>query len=200
MLPLIIVVVAFGCEDDMADQPRYEPFEASALFANGMASRPIPEHTVARGHLRSDEHLFRGKVNGQSAMTFPFPMSKDWLQRGRQRYDIFCAVCHGATGAGDGMIVQRGLTQPPAFYPLAAHEQQFPTLYAREQYLLTAPVGHYYDVITNGWGAMFSYNDRIRPEDRWAIIMYVKALQLSQTATLKDLPPDKQKELEATVP
>lgn len=185
LLVLAMATLAPGCEDDMADQPRYEAYEASTLFADGQASRPIPEHTVARGHLRSNEHLYQGKVDGQPATNFPFPVSREWLERGRQRYDIFCAVCHGATGDGNGMIVQRGFTPPPSLHI---------------DRLRQAPVGHYYDVISNGWGAMFSYNDRIKPEDRWAIIMYIRALQLSQTATIRDVPPDEMKKLEATTP
>jgi mono/diheme cytochrome c family protein len=191
-----LVCFLVGCEDDMADQPRYDPYEASTLFADGQSSRPLPLNTVARGHLRADEHLYAGKVNGEPATTFPFPVSEQWLLRGQQRYGIFCAVCHGATGDGDGMIVQRGFTRPPAFYPVGAHAESVPQLHAREQYLLTAPVGHYFDVITNGWGAMFSYNDRIKPEDRWAIIMYIRALQMSQTAKIGDIPADERQRLE----
>ena len=193
-----IAAALCGCKDDMADQPRFEPLEASTLFSDGMASRPIPDHTVARGHLRSDEHLYSGKIKGQPATSFPFPITNEWLQRGRQRYDIFCAVCHGATGDGNGMIVQRGFTRPPAFYPLAGRLEQEPRLHEREKFLLTAPVGHYFDVITNGWGAMYSYNDRVKPEDRWAVIMYIRALQLSQTATAADVPAEALKELEGS--
>ena len=196
---IIFALVAgccLGCEDDMADQPRFEPLEASSFFDDGIASRQIPEGSVARGHLRSDTHLFEGKVNGQPASEFPFPVTADWLARGRQRYEIFCAVCHGSTGDGYGMIVQRGFVRPPAFYPIPEHQAALPQHYTRAQWLLTAPVGHYFDVITNGWGAMFSYNDRVKPEDRWAIIMYIKALQRSQYAPADQLAPDERARLE----
>src|SRR5687768_13331135 len=154
---LVVILMTTGCEDDMADQPRFEPLEASAFFNDGISSRQIPEATVARGHLRSDTHLFQGKVNGQLATEFPFPVTKEWLARGQQRYEIFCAVCHGSTGDGFGMIVQRGFVRPPAFYPVPEHQTALPQLYAREHWLMNeAPVGHYFDAITNGWGAMFS--------------------------------------------
>ena len=193
----LVVGCALGCEDDMADQPRFEPLEPSAFFNDGISSRQIPEGTVARGHLRSDTHLYQGKVNGQTATEFPFPVTKEWLARGRQRYEIFCAVCHGSTGDGYGMIVQRGFVRPPAFFPVPAHQSALPQLFAREQWLMTAPAGHFFDVITNGWGAMFSYNDRVRPEDRWAIIMYIRALQRSQYVPADRLGPEERALLEA---
>src|SRR5688572_24765339 len=196
-LLVVILVTTSACEDDMADQPRYEPLEPTAFFNDGLASRQVPEGTVARGHLRSDTHLFQGKVNGQPTTDFPFPVTKEWLTRGQHRYEIFCAVCHGSTGDGFGMIVQRGFVRPPALYPIPEHQTALPQLYAREQFLLTAPVGHYFDVITNGWGAMFSYNDRVKPEDRWAIIMYIRALQRSQYAQADQLAPEERAMLEA---
>ena len=194
----LLVACLLGCEDDMADQPRYEPLESSSFFDDGIASRQIPDGTVARGHLRSDTHLYEGKKSGQLVTEFPFPLTKQWLARGRERYEIYCAVCHGSTGDGYGMIVQRGFVRPPAFFPVPAHQTALPQLYAREQWLLTAaPVGHYFDVITNGWGAMFSYNDRVKPEDRWAIIMYIKALQRSQYVMADQLPLDVRATLES---
>lgn len=196
----IVAALAFGCEGDMADQPRYEPYEASTFFADGAASRPIPPNTVARGHLRADDHLYAGRVGEAVADEFPFEITEEWLLRGQQRYQIFCAVCHGATGDGNGMIVQRGFTRPPSFYPISAHAAESQVLYQRSQYLLGAPVGHFFDVITNGWGAMFSYNDRITTEDRWAIIMYIKALQLSQHAPIDELPAGVRQQLQETAP
>jgi mono/diheme cytochrome c family protein len=201
ILPVLLACIVLsasgaGCEDDMADQPRYNTLAPSPFFDDGQASRPIPAGTVARGHLRTDSHLFEGMVNGQPAETYPFPVTRERLIRGQQRYEIFCAVCHGSLGDGNGMIVQRGFTRPPAFYPLPLHEQQMPLLYAREQYLMIAPVGHYFNVITNGWGAMFSYNDRISPEDRWNLIMYIRALQISQTATIEDVPAEQRAALQ----
>jgi mono/diheme cytochrome c family protein len=195
---LVVILMTTGCEDDMADQPRYEPLEPGTFFDDGLSSRQIPDGTVARGHLRSDTHLYEGKVNGQLASDFPFPITKEWLARGRERYEIYCAVCHGSTGDGYGMIVQRGFVRPPAFYPVSEHQTALPRLYEREQWLMTtATVGHYFDVITNGWGAMFSYNDRVKPEDRWAIIMYIKALQRSQYVRADRLPPDVRAKLDA---
>ncbi len=197
---LVAILMATGCEDDMADQPRYEPLEPSRFFADGLSSRQIPANTVARGHLRADPHLYEGKDNGKPATEFPFPVTAERLARGQQRYEIFCAVCHGALGDGNGMIVQRGFVRPPAFYPVPRHESEQPKLYAREQYLMTAPVGHFFDAITNGWGAMFSYNDRVNPEDRWAIIMYIRALQISQTGTLDDVPTERRASLDQPRP
>jgi cytochrome c553 len=179
---LVIALIAAGCgRDDMADQPRYKTLGKSEFFSDGQASRPIPPGTVARGQLRSDDLLFSGKIDGKDADVFPFAVNLDVISRGRERYNIYCAVCHGETGDGNGMIVQRGFTRPPSFHI---------------DRLRAAPAGHYFDVITNGWGAMFSYNDRVKPEDRWAIAAYIRALQLSQYAEVADLPPGQRAKLE----
>jgi mono/diheme cytochrome c family protein len=155
----------------MHDQPRYEPLEASAFFRDGQASRPIVEGTVARGQLREDEHLYTGKVGGQPAETFPFAVTRPMIDRGQQRYDIYCAPCHDRVGNGVGMIVRRGYRQPPSLHI---------------DRLRQAPPGHLYDVIANGFGAMPDYRGQIQPEDRWAIVAYIRALQLSQHATESD--------------
>jgi mono/diheme cytochrome c family protein len=177
-LPILILLLCAACGGQMADQPRYEPLEASTFFEDGKASRDLVAGTVARGLLRDDTHRFDGNVDGQLAETFPFPVTMDVLAHGQERYDIFCAPCHGYAGYGDGMIVQRGLSAPPSFH---------------EERLRAAPVGYYFDVITNGFGAMYSYRSRIPPDDRWAIIAYVRALQYSQNAPVADL---NQEELE----
>ncbi|MDW8167442.1 MAG: cytochrome c [Acidobacteriota bacterium] len=127
-----------------------------------------------------DEHLYTGKVRGQLAETFPFPITRSILERGRERYDIFCAPCHGRDGYGEGMIVQRGFRQPSSFHT---------------DRLRQAPVGYFFDVITNGFGTMYSYASRIPPEDRWAIVAYIRALQLSQNARLQDVPPAERRRL-----
>ncbi len=180
VLLLGLVLGAGACRQDMHNQPRYKPLGGSAFFEDGRASRPLVEGTVPRGYARTDEHLYRGKVNGRLVETFPFPITRQVLERGRERYDIFCAPCHGRDGYGEGMIVQRGFRQPPSFHT---------------ERLRRAPVGHFFDVITNGFGTMYSYASRIPPEDRWAIVAYIRALQLSQNATLQDVPPAERRRL-----
>lgn len=174
---IILVAMALlfitACRQDMHDQPRFEPLEKSTFFPNGMSSRPLVHGTVARGQLRINEHLYTGKVNGQLATTFPFPITKDVLKRGQQRYNIYCSPCHSASGYGNGMIVLRGFRQPPSFHI---------------ERLRDAPVGYFFDVITNGFATMYDYAARIQPKDRWAIVAYIRALQLSQNATLQDVP------------
>ncbi len=169
----------------MHDQPKYQPLEATSFFNDGRSSRPLVPDTVARGadELREDAHLYTGKSNGVAAETFPFPISADVMVRGRERYGIYCAPCHGAVGDGDGMIVRRGYRRPPSL-----HE---------ERLRLAAP-GHYFDVMTNGFGAMSDYASQVRVRDRWAITAYIRALQLSQHATLADIPPDARGELGST--
>lgn len=175
-----LVLGAGACRQDMHNQPRYKPLGGSAFFEDGRASRPLVEGTVPRGYARTDAHFYTGKVNGRLVETFPFPITRQILERGRERYDIFCAPCHGRDGYGEGMIVQRGFRQPPSFHT---------------DRLRRAPVGHFFDVITNGFGTMYSYASRIPPEDRWAIIAYIRALQLSQNATLEDVPPAERRRL-----
>ena len=170
---LFFLLGATVCRQDMHDQPRYEPLEKSAFFEDGRASRPFVEGTVARGQLRLDDHFYTGKVSGELVTTLPFAATKEVLKRGQQRYNIFCSPCHDQIGTGRGMIVQRGFRQPPSFHI---------------DRLRQAPVGHFFDVMTNGFGTMYSYADRIQPKDRWAIVAYIRALQLSQNATLDDVP------------
>jgi len=177
------VLLGIGCTQQMAVQPSYRPYRPAELFSDGTSARPLPADTVARGHLRDDPLLFTGKDgSGQDSTEFPMPITRDVLVRGRQRFEIDCAPCHGLTGEGDGMIVQRGFTPPPSYH---------------SDRLRQAPVGHFFDVITNGTGSMPSYADQVSVPDRWAIVAYVRALQLSQNATVSDVPPDALSQLEA---
>jgi mono/diheme cytochrome c family protein len=216
LLTVYCLLFITGCRQDMQDQPRYEAYEASKFFKDGLSSRPLIEGTVPRGYLRDDLHLYTGKrsaggqnQSGRSASTsgsagtsnssaanagstagaqssgsgsgaamfpddvdtFPFPVTREVVLRGQERYQIFCSMCHGATGAGDGMIVRRGYKQPPSYFT---------------EDLRNAPVGHFFDVITNGWGSMPRYSQQIPAQDRWAIIAYIRALQLSHPATEPD--------------
>jgi len=168
-----------GCRQDMHDQPRYEPLEASDFFADGRASRPIVEGTVARGQLREDSLLYTGKVDGKDSEVFPFPVTEEVLQRGRERYDIFCSPCHGRTGEGDGMVVQRGYRRPTSFHMAT---------------LRGAAVGHFFDVMTNGWGAMPDYASQVPVNDRWAIAAYIRALQATRV-NVGELTIDQQEKL-----
>jgi cbb3-type cytochrome c oxidase subunit III len=162
-----------GCRLDMHIQPKYLPYEPSNFFDDGRSERqPVPG-TVARGHLHLDELLYTGKENSVLANRFPFPITRADLQRGREQFNIFCTPCHDYTGSGHGMIVQRGFPPPPSYHI---------------DRLRNAPAGHFFDVMTNGFGSMYSYAARVTPEDRWRIIAYIRALQLAQHATLNDVP------------
>jgi len=178
-------VCCAGCHRDMHDQPRYEPLEASDFFADGQSARlPVPG-TVARGQLNEDQALLTGKEGGQFVTQFPLEVDRALLERGRERFGIYCAVCHAATGEGDGMVVRRGFRRPPSYHI---------------QRLRDAPPGHFFDVITNGFGAMPRFADRIEPQDRWAIVAYVQALQLSRNASIEDVPADERSSLEESQP
>ncbi|MGE5815764.1 MAG: c-type cytochrome [Acidobacteriota bacterium] len=153
---------AAACRQDMHDQPKYEPLEAGPMFNDGQSARPLVEDTVARGHLEEDEQFFTGKVNGQLADTFPYPVTADIVNRGQERFNVFCSPCHDRAGTGRGMVVRRGYRQPPSFH---------------DQRLKAAPVGYFFDVMTNGFGAMPDYRAQIPAADRWAIVSYIRALQ-----------------------
>jgi mono/diheme cytochrome c family protein len=170
---LIAAASGAACRQDMHDQPKYIPLRESAFFSDDRSARPLVEGTVARGHLYDDELLYTGKTNGEDATVFPFAVDARVMARGQERFNIYCAPCHGRTGQGDGMIVRRGYRRPPSFH---------------QDRLRGAPAGHFFDVITNGFGAMPDYAAQIRAEDRWAIVAYVRALQLSEHATLADVP------------
>jgi hypothetical protein len=165
----------------MYDQAKYDPLETSKFFANGMASRGPVAGTVARGHLKTDLHMHQGRIKGELAKTMPFELTVEVIERGRQRYHIFCSPCHGGLGGGDGMVVRRGMKAPPSFHGDRLRE---------------APIGHTFDVITNGFGAMYSYASRVPVHDRWAIAAYVRSLQLSQNAKMTDVPKVERSDLE----
>ena len=179
----LLLIGAAGCElrQAMYDQEKYEPLEASAFFADGMSFRAQVDGTVARGQLMLDEHFYQGKIQGQLAETLPVAVDRQLLERGRERFNIFCAPCHGRTGAGNGMIVQRGLKQPPSYH---------------QERLREVPVGHFFDVMTNGFGVMYSYASRVPVADRWAIAAYIKVLQLSQNLEFDQLPTEDQRQLQ----
>jgi mono/diheme cytochrome c family protein len=170
-------LLAAGCSDKgsyqlMAAQPRYEPLEAGPRDGLGVARHP-PAGTVARGHLQLDALLYTGMADGQPAVILPFPASRAVLARGHERFNIYCAPCHGEDGYGRGPIVQRGFSPPPSLHA---------------DRLRQAPVGHIFRVATLGYGAMPEYAKQTTPEDRWAIAAYVRALQLSQHASIADIP------------
>ncbi|MBI4537329.1 MAG: cytochrome c [candidate division NC10 bacterium] len=165
----------------MADQPRYNPLAKSTFFEDARSARPLVPGTVARGHLRADEPFFAGKSGGELVTALPFPLTRGLLERGQGRFNIFCSPCHDRTGNGGGMVVRRGYRRPPSFH---------------NERLREAPIGHFFDVITNGFGAMPDHAAQIPPTDRWAIAAYIRALQLSQNATLADVPPRARQQLE----
>lgn len=179
---LLWVVAAAGCRQDMHDAPRYDPLEASTFFRDGRSARNLVANTVSRGSLREDEHLYQGTIGGQLTDTFPMPVTADMMARGRERYNVFCSPCHGRTGQGNGMVVQRGFRAPPSFHDVR---------------LRNAPVGYYVNVETNGFGAMPDYVAQIPAADRWAIASYIRALQFSQRASIDDVPADRRGDLEA---
>ena len=176
-------LVLGSCRQDMHDQPRYEPQEGNPTFADGRGDRPQVEGTIARGQLVVDQLLHTGKEAGAFSARFPFPVTEETLQRGRERYDIYCSACHDRTGSGSGMAVQRGFLQPTSFH---------------DERLRKAPPGYFFDVITNGFGAMYDYADRITPTDRWAIVSYVRALQASSNVPVESLPEKIQQQMSET--
>jgi len=168
-----LLAATSGCRQEMYDQPRYKPLAKSDFFADGRSARPLVEGTVARGTL--DRFPAAGGTAAVPLATaLPLPLTRELLASGRERYGIFCAPCHDATGSGQGMVVRRGYRQPPSLHI---------------ERLRDAPVGHLYDVMTRGLGAMPDYAQQVPPADRWAIAAYVRALQLSQRAGLADVPP-----------
>ena len=176
----LVVLVGAGCRQDMHDAPRYDPLEVSPVLPKGSSAQPLVAGTVPRGFLREDQHLYAGKVNGQAATTFPFAITRADLDRGEERYTIYCTPCHGGTGEGDGMVVQRGFRKPPSYHSARLRE---------------APVGYFFDVMTNGFGVMQDYSAQVTTEDRWRIAAYIRALQLSQHAAAGDIPADEMQKL-----
>ncbi len=180
-LALLGCVALAGCRQDMHDAPRYEPLEATTFFSDGRASRTLIANTVARGQLREDRHLYEGIVDGKPAETFPMPVTAQVMARGQERFNVFCSPCHGRSGEGDGMIVQRGFRKPPSYH---------------EDRLRNAPVGYFFDVMTHGFGAMQDYSAQLPVADRWAIAAYIRALQFSQRASVDDVPADRRADLD----
>lgn len=177
-LVLVLSSVLTGCREDMQNQPRFKPLRKSDFYEDGMASRPLVPGTVARGELRSDTYFYTGMMpNGQVGNEMPFPVTQEVLERGRERYNIYCAPCHSRTGDGNGMIVQRGYRRPPSYHT---------------ERLRTSPLGHFFDVMTNGFGSMPDYAAQVSPHDRWAIVAYIRALQLSQNAPRQLVPAGQQ--------
>jgi mono/diheme cytochrome c family protein len=174
-----------GCRQDMQDQPRYKPLAGTDFFADHRASRPQVEGTVARGHLRIDQARYTGKIDGEDIDQFPIPIARSDIERGQSRFNIYCTPCHGRLGDGNGMVVLRGFRQATSYY---------------SEKLMKAPVGHFFDVITNGFGAMPSYASRVEPDDRWRIIAYIRALQMSESAGINDVPKDQRGNLPVEPP
>jgi mono/diheme cytochrome c family protein len=171
---IVLALAGAGCRQDMHDQPKYIPLRPSEFFEDGRSARPLPEGTVARGHLNDDTAFYTGKgPDGKPLDTFPFPVTKDVIVRGQDRFNIYCTPCHDHTGYGNGMIVRRGYRHPPSY-----HTDKIRQL----------SNGFIFDVITQGFGAMPDLAAQVPPRDRWAIVAYVRALQLSQNASIHDVP------------
>ena len=181
-IALALIGFLAGCDQqDMVVQPKFRPLQDSSFFADGQVSRPVVPGSVARGQLHADKAFYTGESAGMVIDTIPLKVTPAVLERGRERYTIYCSPCHDQTGSGRGMIVRRGFSAPPTYH---------------QERLRDAPSGHFFRVITNGYGAMYSYAARVTPEDRWAIVAYIRALQLSQHAKLADLPPEDRAKLE----
>ncbi len=181
-IAVAFAAVLCGCRQDMHNQPRYKPFAGTNFFGDGRSERPVVEGTVARGQLRIDKARYTGKVDDKEVETFPFPISRQDLLRGQERFNIYCSPCHSRIGDGNGMVVRRGFRQAASYHT---------------DKLRDAPVGHFFDVITNGFGAMPSYASRVEPDDRWRIAAYIRVLQLSQNASVADVPQDQRAALAA---
>ena len=181
-LALAALALAGACRQDMHDQPKYKPLRESEIFADKRSSRPLVEGTIARGTLREDAAFFAGKdAQGGFVTELPVKLTPQLLERGRSEFEVFCSPCHGRTGRGDGMIVQRGFKKPPSYHT---------------DRLRQMPIGYFYDVITIGFGAMPDYASQVAPADRWAIAAYLRTLQFSQYAPASAVPADKRGELE----
>jgi mono/diheme cytochrome c family protein len=181
---LLLSLAGLGCRQDMHDQPKYKPFRQSAFFSDGQAMRPFVPGTVARGTLREDEAYFAGKSGDDFVTEIPVAVTAELLERGQSEYEVFCSPCHGRTGMGDGMIVQRGFKRPSSYHV---------------DRLRQMPIGYYFDVVTGGYGAMSDYASQVPVEDRWAIAAYIRALQLSQYAPAELVPAERRDELEASL-
>jgi mono/diheme cytochrome c family protein len=180
-LTVTLLAVGAACRQDMHDQPKYLPLRPSDFFGDGRSERPLIEGTVARGHLDDDNTFFTGRgPDGKFVNEFPFPVTTAVMERGQNRFNIYCAPCHDRLGNGDGKIVRRGYRHPPSYHIDRLRE---------------VPNGYIYDVISSGFGAMPDYSAQIHPADRWAIVAYVRALQLAQNGKIDDVPADKRVDL-----
>jgi mono/diheme cytochrome c family protein len=177
---LCLLPLMAGCRQDMHDAPRYDPLEASTVLPKGSSAQPIVAGTVPRGFLREDAALYTAKIDNQPVDAFPFAITAADLDRGQDRFNIYCSPCHGRTGVGNGMVVQRGFRQATSLHA---------------DRLRQMPVGYFFDVITNGFGVMPDYRAQVSPEDRWRIVAYVRALQLSRSATAADVPAEELQKL-----
>jgi mono/diheme cytochrome c family protein len=176
----IALLILASCRQDMHDQPKERTFRGTSFFADHRSARPQVPGTVARGELDLDDHFYRGKIDGKPAEKFPMQVTASVIDRGQERYGIYCAPCHGVLGDGDGIVVSRGMRRPPSFHI---------------ERLQHAPAGYFFDVITNGFGAMFDYSDRVKPADRWAITAYIRVLQQSQNSKIEDVPDSERERL-----
>jgi hypothetical protein len=178
---LVALTGAAGCRQDMHDTPRYEPLQQSDLYADKRSSRPIIEGTVARGFLKDNDVFFTGMQGGAPVEKIPMPLTEAVVVRGRERYEVYCAPCHGVAGDGDGMIVKRGYKQPTSYHDPRLRNER---------------AGYFFDVMTRGFGQMPDYAAQVSPKDRWAIVAYIRALQLSQHASVGDLTPEEKGRLD----
>ena len=174
---LLALAATVGCRSDMQDQPKYIPLRPSTFFEDGRSERPLIEGTIPRGHLDDDAAFYTGKgPDGKTFLeTFPFPVTRQTIDRGQNRFNVYCSPCHGRLGFGDGKIVRRGFKHPPSYH---------------SDRLRQVPAGYIFDVITNGFGAMPDYAAQVAAADRWAIVSYIRTLQLSENGTVNDVPPD----------
>jgi mono/diheme cytochrome c family protein len=181
---VLLAAAVTACRQDMHDQPKYRPFRGSEMFADQRSARPLVHGTVARGTLREDEAFFTGRAGRDFVTQIPVPVTAELLARGQERFQIFCSPCHGRTGRGDGMVVQRGFKKPSSYHT---------------ERLRRMPIGYFYDVMTNGFGAMADYASQVPPKDRWAIAAYVRTLQYSQYAPAADVPESAHAELDRSL-
>ena len=183
--PILLCVLgaaAAGCRQDMHDQPKFVPLRETSFFADNRSARPPVDGTVAQGNLRDDPLLYTGKIEGADSAVFPFPIDASLMGRGEERFNIDCSPCHGRTGQGDGMVVRRGYRRPPSLH---------------DPRLRSVPVGHFFDVMTNGFGAMPDHAAQVNVGDRWAIAAYIQALQFSENAAMTDVPEAERSKLDA---
>ena len=177
---ILFIGASTACRRDMQDQPKYIPLRPSEFFADGRSARPLPEGTIARGELRADKVFFTGKKGDEYVDRIPFPVTRAVLDRGQERFNIYCSPCHGRLGNGLGMIVRRGFKRPPSYHIDRLRQIQ---------------IGYFYDIISNGFGAMADYSAQVAPRDRWAIAAYIRVLQYSQMASVNDVPTEHRPEL-----